>query len=333
MAKQIEALFANARQDAAVQVNKQFLSTCWRIGRVIADYEKDNKREAGDGNQILEELSEALTREFGKGFSHTSLVKMRALHLAYPNAQKLSSKLSWAHYGELLSMADPEKRRFYEKASIRFGWPVRELKRQMAASRLEGKANQKPGLKGTETDLYVEGMKDPDLLNFLGLPKIEPLLENDLQKTLALQIKRFLLESGRGFMFAGTRRRMASGHVHSEAAMVFYNKRLRAYVLVEFTKARSAPEAIGKFNQLLNDCAAELNDEFDHPPVGILLCTEKDKIDARYAIGGLSKSLFDSSYVSFLPARAELTAQVEAVLRLFGHTSGCAEDYKFKIGS
>ena len=325
MILEIRELLENARKNVAQQVNTQLLTTYWNIGRIIVEYEKQKQIRADYGKQTLRELSKELTREFGKGFSRSNLQNMRAFYLAYEKCQTVSGKLSWSHYCELLSITDENKRRFYEKESINSGWSVRELKRQIDSSLYErlllssGDANKEKVLslaqKGIEINQPADIIRDPYVFEFLGVPENKPILESDLEKALVVQIEKFLLELGRGFMFVGTQQRVTLNNTHYYVDMVFYNKILRAYVLIELKTKKLTPEAAGQLNMYLNYYAAEVNDPDDNPPIGIILCTEKDSIAAEYALGGLSNNIFASRYVLYMPDKEQLIAQVEAVLK------------------
>ena len=325
MILEIRELLENARKNVAQQVNTQLLTTYWNIGRIIVEYEQQNQIRADYGKQTLRELSKELTREFGKGFSRSNLQNMRAFYLAYEKCQTVSGKLSWSHYCELLSITDENKRSFYEKESINSGWSVRELKRQIDSSLYErlllssGYANKEKVLslaqKGIEINQPADIIRDPYVFEFLGVPENKPILESDLEKALVVQIEKFLLELGRGFMFVGTQQRVTLNNTHYYVDMVFYNKILRAYVLIELKTKKLTPEAAGQLNVYLNYYAAEVNDPDDNPPIGIILCTEKDSIAAEYALGGLSNNIFASRYVLYMPDKEQLIAQVEAVLK------------------
>ena len=154
-----------------------------------------------------------------------------------------------------------------------------------------------------------------NVFEFLGVPENKPMLESDLEKALVAQIEKFLLELGRGFMFVGTQQRVTLNNTHYYVDMVFYNKILRAYVLIELKTTKLTPEAAGQLNMYLNYYAAEVNDPDDNPPIGIILCTEKDSVAAEYALGGLSNNIFASRYVLYMPDKEQLIAQVEAVLK------------------
>lgn len=332
MMNEIRDLLLNARQRVAIQVNTELLSTYWHIGRIIVEHEQESKDRAEYGKQTLKELSKELTNEFGKGFSRSNLQNMRAFYLAYPKCQTVSGKLSWSHYCELLSISDADKRSFYEKEAVNSGWSVRELKRQISTSlyeRLllsEGKTNKETVLalaeKGIEMATPLDMIKDPYVFEFLGVPENKPMLESDLEKALVAQIEKFLLELGRGFMFVGTQQRVTLNNTHYYVDMVFYNKLLRAYVLIELKTTKLTPEAVGQLNMYLNYYAAEVNDELDNPPIGIILCTDKDSVAAEYALGGLSNNIFASRYISYIPNKEQLIAQVEAVLKEWREKGG-----------
>mgnify|MGYP000687775693 FL=1 len=324
MILEIRELLENARKNVAQQVNTQLLTTYWNIGRIIVEYEQQNQIRADYGKQTLKELSKELTREFGKGFSRSNLQNMRAFYLAYEKCQTVSGKLSWSHYCELLSITDENKRSFYEKESVNSGWSVRELKRQIDSSLYERlllsseDVNKEKVLslaqKGVEISQPADIIRDPYVFEFLGVPENKPMLESDLEKALVAQIEKFLLELGRGFMFVGTQQRVTLNNTHYYVDMVFYNKILRAYVLIELKTKKLTPEAAGQLNMYLNYYAAEVNDPDDNPPIGIILCTEKDSIAAEYALGGLSNNIFASRYVLYMPNKDQLIAQVENVL-------------------
>lgn len=325
MILEIRELLENSRKNVAQQVNTQLLTTYWNIGRIIVEYEQQNQVRADYGKQTLKELSKELTQEFGKGFSRSNLQNMRAFYLAYEKCQTVSGKLSWSHYCELLSISDDNKRSFYEKEAVNSGWSVRELKRQIGSSLYErlllsdGDANKEKVLSLAQNGIEIRQpsdiIRDPYVFEFLGVPENKPMLESDLEKALVAQIEKFLLDFGRGFMFVGTQQRVTLNNTHYYVDMVFYNKILRAYVLIELKTKKLTPEAAGQLNMYLNYYAAEVNDPDDNPPIGIILCTEKDSIAAEYALGGLSNNIFASRYVLYMPNKEQLIAQVEAVLK------------------
>ncbi|MBQ9311763.1 MAG: DUF1016 family protein [Bacteroidales bacterium] len=324
LVKQIASLLDNARRQIAQQVNSQLVFTYWNIGKLIVEYEQNNNIRAEYGKQTIKQLAKQLTQLYGKGFSRSNLQSMRMLFLKYPICQTLSGKLSWSHYCELLTISDDNKRSFYEKESIDAGWSLRELKRQIDSSLFErlllsqGNTNKEKVLQlasvGNEIQEPKDIIKDPYVFEFLGLPENKLVTESDLEKSLTRQIEDFMLELGKGFMFVGTQQRITLNNTHYYVDMVFYNKILKAYILIELKRTKLTPEATGQLNMYLNYYATEVNDIDDNPPIGIILCTDKDNIGAEYMLGGLSNTIFASKYTLYIPKKEELIAQLEEVL-------------------
>ncbi|NJE45615.1 PDDEXK nuclease domain-containing protein [Massilimicrobiota sp. SW1139] len=323
LVNEIASIITNARNNVAKQVNNELLNAYWNIGRVIVEDELKNNRGEYGKKQLLA-ISKNLTNKFGKGFSQSNLYNMKMFYTKYPIFQSVTGKLSWTHYCELLYISDDDKRSFYEKEAINANWSVRELKRQISSSLFErlllsnGETNKKKvlelALKGNEIAKPEDIVKDPYVFEFLGLPENKPMMESDLEEALVRQIEKFLLELGKGFMFVGTQQRVTFGNTHYYVDMVFYNKILRSYVLIELKTIKLMPEAVGQLNMYLNYYTAEINDEDDNPPIGLILCTDKGNVDMQYALGGLSNNIFASKYVTYMPDKEQLIAQVEAVL-------------------
>ena len=322
--KEIRSVLNTARNNVARQVNSELLDAYWNIGRIICQYEQTDSARADYGKQTLRALSKELTKEFGRGFSVSNIQFMRRFYQTYQIQQTVSVKLTWSHYCELLSISDTDKRSFYEKEAVNSGWSVRELKRQIESSLFErlllsqGEANKEKvlslALHGNELTEPADMIRDPYVFEFLGLPEDKPMMESDLERALVQQIEKFLLELGRGFMFVGTQQRVTFSNHHYYVDMVFYNKILRSYVLIELKTTKLMPEAVGQLNMYLNYYAHEVNDEDDNPPIGIILCTDKGNFDVQYALGGLSDRIFASKYVLYMPDKEQLIRQVEAVL-------------------
>ena len=325
MIEQIRFLLENARQKVATEVNSTLIMTYWQIGKIIVEDEQQHESRAEYGKQTLKTLSKVLTEEYGKGFSRSNLQNMRQFYLAYPKCQSVTGKLSWTHYCELLLISDAQKRSFYEKECVNARWSVRELKRQIDSSLFErlllssGDANKEKvlalAMSGNEIAKPEDIIRDPYVFEFLGLPEDKPFFESDLEAALVAQIEKFLLELGRGFMFVGTQQRVTFNNHHYYVDMVFYNKILRSYVLIELKNTKLMPEAVGQLNMYLNYYTNEVNDEGDNPPIGIILCTDKGNFDVQYALGGLSNNIFASKYVLYMPNKEQLIAEVERVIK------------------
>ena len=321
----IKQLMDQARNRVSREVNTILVQTYWEIGRFIVENEQGNIERAEYGKKLIANLSKRLTKEYGKGFSKSNLFNMRNFYSTFPIFQMLSGKLSWSHYCELLSISDEKKKSFYEKETIQANWSVKELKRQIKTSLFErlllssGDENKAKvldlALKGNEINKASDIVKDPYVFEFLGLPEEKLTMESDLEKSLITHIEKFLLELGKGFMYVGSQQRITLGNTHYYVDMVFYNKLLKSYVLIELKTGKLMPEAVGQLNMYLNYYKTEVNDETDNEPIGIILCTDKDSIQAEYALGNLSNQIFASKYTLYIPDREVLEEQVERVLR------------------
>lgn len=319
----IESTMERARNAAARHVCIDQLLAYWNNGRLIVEYEQKGSDRAKYGDKTLLRLSKKLTEKLGRGFSRSNLQYMRLLYLKHPICQTLSGKLTFSHYCEMLDLDDDEKRSFYEREAANAGWSVRELRRQMDSMLFERVlAAKDDASKQDVLELANEGVayrqpsdavKTPYVLEFLGLPDGMAPLERDLQSSLVKQIEKFMLELGRGFMFVGTNQRVPVGSEKDFVDMVFYNKPLRAYVLIELKTTKLMASAVGQINEYLY-YAAEVNDEYDNPPIGIILCTDKNHVRAEYALGGLNNSIFASTYTLNLPNKEQLEEQVRRTI-------------------
>lgn len=325
LAEEIKKIILEARNNVSLELNKTLITTYWNIGRIIIEKEQLGKIKAEYGKAILLNVSKKLTKEIGKGFSKSNLFNMRKFYLTYSKIPDASGILSWSHYCELIAIEDENKRNFYEKETINSKWSVRELQRQIETSLFErlllsdGKVNKEKVLQlakeGQKLNSPEDMIKDPYVFEFLGVPEKKPLLEKDLEYKLIKHIENFLLELGKGFMFVGSQQRITLGNVHYYVDMVFYNKILKAYVLIDLKMGNLKPENFGQMNMYLNYYEEEVNDEGDNKPIGIILCAEKDNVVAEYSIGGLNNNLFASKYTYYIPKQEELIAQVEQVIK------------------
>ena len=324
MVQEIENILLNARNHVSVEVNHTLLKTYMEIGRIIVEDAISHNSDNDYESKTISYLSKELTKKFGRGFSRANIWNMITFYKEYGSVQTLSERLSWSHYCELLSISDKDKRHFYEIECINAKWSVRELRRQISSSLFErlllshGDVNKQTvldlALKGNEIANPQDIVKDPYVFEFLGLPEDKPMMESDLEEALVRRIEKFLLELGKGFMFVGTQQRVTFGNVHYYVDMVFYNKILKSYVLIELKTIKLMPEAVGQLNMYLNYYASEVNDEGDNPPIGLILCTDKGNVDIQYALGGLNNNIFASKYVTYMPDKEQFIAQVEAVL-------------------
>ena len=324
LVENIKELIVASRTSIGQKVNYALIATYWKIGNEIVLNEEKNNIDNQSSRQIILSLSKQLTGELGRGFSRSNLFNMRKFYLEYPNVQTLSGQLSWSHICELLIIESKEKRGFYEKEIINSNWSIRELKRQINSSlyeRLflsEGKPNKEKvrflSKKGQELSKPEDVIKSPYVFEFLGLPENKPLLEKDLEKKLIRHIEEFLLELGKGFMYVGSQQRITLNNTHYYVDMVFYNKILKCYILIELKTTKLNISDAGQLNTYLNYYKTEVNDVDDNPPIGIILCADKDEITAEYILSGLTNNIFASKYTFVLPNKEKLIEEVESIM-------------------
>ncbi|QES90346.1 PDDEXK nuclease domain-containing protein [Rhizosphaericola mali] len=258
-------------------------------------------------------------------FSRSNLFNMRKFYMEYPEVQTLSGYLTWSFISELLIIEDKAKRSFYEKEAVNSNWSFREMKRQIDSSLYErlllsqGKSNKEKVLElaknGQEISNAEDILKNPYVFEFLGIPEHRPILEKELEAKLIRHIEHFLLELGRGFMFVGSQQRVTINNTHYYVDMVFYNKILRSYILIELKTTKLNIADGGQLNTYLNYYKTEVNDENDNPPIGIILCAEKDEITAEYILGGFENNVYASKYVTILPDKEKLIEEVENIIK------------------
>ncbi len=324
MIEEIKDVIISSRNKIAYEVNNTMLLAYWNVGRIIVENEQNGNIKAEYGKQIMKELSKELRKILGLGFSVSNLFNMRKLYITYPKFQTLSGKLSWSHYCELLSVENEDERNFYEKECVNSNWSVRELKRQLETSLFErlllsdGKNNKEKVYElskiGQTLSTPEDILKEPYVFEFLDIKEPKPILEKDLERKLVKHMEEFLLELGKGFMFVGTQQRVTLGNTHYYVDMVFYNKILKCYVLIDLKIGQMKPEYAGQMNMYLNYYNEEINDEFDNKPIGIILCKSKKEVAMEYALGGLENNVFTSTYTYYIPNKEELINEVEKVL-------------------
>ena len=318
----IKEIVDQKRKNVAIAVNNELLSSYWQIGELIA--EQSTEMTDKSARSFILSLSRVLTDEIGRGFSRSNLFNMRNFYLNYPDVQTVSGQLSWSHYCELIAVSDIDARNFYERECLNSRWSVRELSRQIDTALYQRLLLSDEGITRQKlTSLSREGhviekpddiIKDPYVLEFLGLHGHKVKKERGLERKLLEHIEEFLLELGRGFMFVGSQQRVTINNVHYTVDMVFYNKLLKAYVLIDLKIGKMKLESGGQMNGYVNYYKTEVNAPDDNPPIGIILCADKDAIMAEYALGGLENHIFASKYTLLLPDKEQLIKQVEYVL-------------------
>lgn len=342
----VSKLLEDARRAAAQSVNAILTATYWEIGRRIVEFEQRGEERATYGEALLRRLSRDLVERFGRGFGLSNLKQIRKFYLIYqirgkgqtlsgllpvpttttqPNttiSQTVSGlfPLSWSHYVRLVALDDAYKRDFYEEEVRRAGWSVRQLDRQinsmlyerLALSRKKGELLRKAEQSGSPATPEEE-IKDPYILEFLGLP--EPHSEKDLESALIQHLADFLLELGYGFTFVARQKRLQIGSESYYLDLLLYHRRLRCLVVIDLKTGKFTHADAGQMNLYLNYLRENETLEGEAPPVGLILCTEKDEAVAHYALGGLDNKVFAARYKLELPDPEVLTREIEAERR------------------
>ena len=313
----IKALVNESKNKIYKTINTEMLNLYWNIGKIIMEIQQGDER-ASYGETVLKKLSKLLTEEFGKGYSKRNLERMRKFYCMFPIATTVLSQLSWSHYLEIIKIDEEPKRKFYIHEVINSNWSVRELQRQIASllyERLVLSRDKKAVLELAEKGQQIrEGkdlVKDPFVLEFLDIKENEKYLENDLERNILKHLKEFLLELGRGFMFVGSQVRLTLEEDHFYPDLVFYNRILKCFVIIDLKIGKVTHQDIGQMQMYVNYYDREIKRDEENSSVGILLSTENNKTVVKYTLPEDNKSIFTSSYKFHLPTEKELIDAIE----------------------
>lgn len=333
-----------AQRHALQAINVALTLRNWLIGYYIVEYEQQGSDRARYGERLLDNLAADLRKLRVRGFGRRNLFTLRQFYLRYPIVQSLIAQfalalpyastvpfqpldwqddgyfarlfreLPWTHFIELVRMDDPLKRAFYEIETLKNRWSVRELKRQIDSLLFErvGLSRDKEGVLELAKDGEListpeELVRDPYVFEFLGLKKEGLYAETDLERALIDHLQEFLLEMGRGFCFVARQRRVTFDNEHYWIDLLLFHRRLRCLVALDLMLGKFRHEYAGAMNFYLNYLKAEEVEEGENPPLGILLCSDKNDTHVEYALGGLSNRIFVSRYLPHMPSQEELT--------------------------
>jgi len=351
----IQTLLEEARRQAVRSVNAILTATYWEIGRRIVQFEQGGKVRAEYGEAILENLAQDLTKRFGRGFSRQNIQQMREFYLSYPSHQirqtvsgkskirqsasgKLVSHefdmktiaaafpLSWSHYVRLLSVKNGHARKFYATEALHGGWSIRQLDRQICSQFYERTALSRNKasmlIKGSHSkagDLLTaeEQVKDPYVLEFLGLK--DEYSESELEEALIRHLESFLLELGGDFTFVARQKRLRVGNEWYRVDLVFYHRRLRCLVMIDLKIGKFTHADAGQMHLYLNYARKHWTHPDENPPVGLILCAEKDNAVAQYALEGLSNKILAAEYKTALPTEKVIVQELKRTQRQLTH--------------
>lgn len=325
--QEIKQILSQARQKAYQAVNSTMVEAYWKIGERIVQEEQNGQSRAEYGKEVLQNLSIALTAEFGRGFSYRSLREIRQFYLTFSDVQKwrtLFAKLSWSHFQRVLKVTNPQARHYYLTEAAQNGWSVRTLDRNISTlyyDRLlasQDKVSVEQEMKEKVVSLQAaDFIKSPTVLEFLNLPTSMAYSEAELEKALIDNLQQFMLELGKGFAFVARQQ-----HIRTELSdffidLVFYNYILKCFVIVELKTNKLTHQDIGQLDMYVRMYDDLHRQAGDNPTIGLLLCTENDSVVAKYSVLNQNPQLFASKYVHYLPTEAELIAEIEQQKYIF----------------
>lgn len=326
----ISVLLENARKQAKTAVNTAMVYTYFEIGRKIVEEEQHGENRAAYGQQLLKGLSTHLTKTFGKGYSVGNLKNIRQFYMVFandqigetvfsqsPNYPAVSTGrkffLSWSHYLKLMRIRNVNERHFYEIEAVKNDWSLSELKRQydsslyerLALSRNQGKVFQL-ARKGQVVETPADVVKDPYILEFLGLPELPVYSESELETRIIDHLQQFLLELGTGFTFVGRQVRFTFEEEHFRVDLVFYNRLLRCFVLFDLKIGELKHQDIGQMQMYVNYYDRKVKLPEENPTIGIVLCKDKNNAVVEMTLPEDNRQIFASKYETVLPTKAEL---------------------------
>ncbi len=316
----LRELIQQGREQARTAIDSIQVQTYWEIGRHIVEFEQGGAGRAPYGVGLLTALAALLTADFGKGFDVTNLRHMRGFYLAFPKRDALRRELSWTHYRTLLRVEDAPARLWYVREAAEQNWSTRALERQIGTlyyERLLGSSDRMAVEREAKEHLAElsqrprEFVRDPVMLEFLGLPGTRKLLESDFEQALLDHLQEFLLELGKGFAFVARQYRLSTESKDFFVDLVFYNYLLKCFVLFDLKTGELTHQDIGQLDMYVRMTDDLRRGPDDNPTVGIILCTHKDASVVRYSVLHDNEQLFASKYKLILPSEEELRQELD----------------------
>lgn len=319
----VRVLLLTAKTHVRQTVNTAMVQTYWHIGRLIVEDEQGGAHRAEYGKQVLPELAKRLSAEFGAGFSAASLWNYRLFYLAFPILATAWRELSWSHFKVMLRVKNEPARTWYANEAATQGWSVRALDRQISTLFYERLLSSPAS---TQADVRAEAVariaqeapvdprdfiRDPYLLEFLGVQPNAGLYEQDLEQGLLNQLQKFLLELGKGFAFVARQKHLRVEDEDCFVDLVFYNYLLKCFVLVDLKVGKLAHQDVGQMDMYVRVFDAQMRGEGDNPTLGLILCSERNAAVAKYSLLADSHQLYASKYQTLMPTEAELRAELE----------------------
>lgn len=320
---EVKEIINAARANAVRSVDFCRVQMYWSIGKRIFEKEQQGKERAEYGKYLIRNLAKGIEPEYGSGFSVRQLEMCRQFYRLYPIANALRSQLNWTQYRMLIQIPDPDKREYYELEAVNECWTGRQLERQINSMLYERLllSNDKESIlavarKERVPETPQELIKDPMVLEFLGLEKKASYYEKDLESAIITHLADFLLEMGKGFSFVARQKRLLVEDDEYFVDLVFYNRLLRSFIIIEIKDHKLTHQDLGQLQMYVNyyDRCEKLPEE--NPTIGILLCTAKNDTAVKLALPEDNKTILASQYQLYLPTTEQLLKEIEEVKKL-----------------
>ena len=320
---EIRTIIDNARSAAIRSVDFNRVQMYWNIGRRIVEEEQHGKERADYGTYLIKNLAKELEPEYGSGFGVRQLEQSRQFYRTYPIANTLRSQLNWSQYRRLIQIEDPDKREYYELESVNGGWTARETERQINSMLYERLllSNEKEKVLAVARNQRIpesptEVIKDPMVLEFLGLERKAAYYEKDLESAIISHIAEFLLEMGKGFSFVARQKRILLEDDEFFADLVVYNRLLRCFVVVELKTGKLTHQDLGQLQMYVNYYDRCEKQEDENPTIGILLCSDKNDTVVKMALPENNSTILASKYQLYLPTTEQMIKEIDEVKQL-----------------
>lgn len=313
----IRQLILNAQQNAVRAIDKERVILYWKIGERLFVEEQNGKERADYGIYLTNRLSAELSQEFGTGFSVRQLEFCRQFYRIFPIANTLRSQLNWSQYRLLIQMDSDDKRTFYIEESCKNNWSFRQLERQVNSQlfeRLLMSSDKEKVLAIAKGELSPDHpkdiIKDPMVLEFLGLKPQAEYYEKDLEQAIITNIQHFLLELGNGFSFVARQKRLLLEDDEYFADLVFYNRLLRCFVVIEIKTHKLSHQDIGQLQMYVHYYDRFEKQDDENPTIGILLCADKNDTMVKLVLPDENNTLLASKYQLYLPSKEQIVQQI-----------------------
>jgi len=321
----IKAIILGAKDKAIRLVDHERTMMYWQIGRRIFEEEQQGKERADYGNYLTRLIAEQLEPEYGSGFSKRQIELFRQFYRTFPIANTVYSQLGWSQYKLLLRLDSEDKRGFYIAETVKNNWTVRQLERQIHSNLWERllMSNDRENVLAVARDEKMpsdarEIIKDPIYLEFLGLHREASYYEKDLEQAIITHLHDFLLEMGNGFTFVARQKRLHIDGDEFFIDLVFYNRLLQCFVIVEIKTTKFTHQDIGQLQMYVNYYDRYEKEDFEKPTIGILLCAEKNNAVVKITLPEDNKTIFASEYKLYLPTEQQLVEELKKEMEKIG---------------